>query len=163
MTSRTSSLAGVVLIEVLSSGNCGTERENKPAVVLIPRFPPVTQEIIAYRAHLSGLKRISRFPSRLDSPAAVFFWEKPATRRFFSVSTGCDTALGVLLSSGRSVSEFAPTRSITCEENTVTKDIVSDLMPITGWLILTFWYFPYAPDSVMVTVLATGELSILFG
>src|ERR1700742_2232226 len=135
MTSRTSSLAGVVLIEVHSSGNCGTGREYKPAVVLIPRFTPVTQEIIAKRASLSGFKTISQFHSRLDSPAVVFFPGKPTTRLFVSVYTDCDTALGVLLSSGRSVSEFAPVRSITCVENTVTKDIVSDLMPITGLLI----------------------------
>src|SRR5580704_17079486 len=57
MTSRTSSLAGGVLIEVLSSGNCGTGREYNPAVVLIPRFYPVTQEVIAYRSSLSGFKR----------------------------------------------------------------------------------------------------------
>src|ERR1700730_4298521 len=124
MTSRTSSLAGVVLIEVLSSGNCGTGREYKPAVVLIPRFPPVTQEIIAYRARLSGFPAISQLHTRLDSRAVVFFPGKPTTRPFFSVSTGCDAALGVLLSSGRSVSEFALTRSITCDENTGTKDIV---------------------------------------
>jgi hypothetical protein len=44
----------VVLIEVLSSGNCGTGREYKPAVVLIPRFHPVTQEIIAYCSSVLG-------------------------------------------------------------------------------------------------------------
>jgi hypothetical protein len=47
MTSRTSFLAGVVLIEALSSGNCRTGRDYIPAVVLIPRFHPLTQEIIA--------------------------------------------------------------------------------------------------------------------
>src|SRR3984893_8187571 len=152
MTSRTSSLAGVVLIEALSSGNCGTGREYKPAVVLIPRFPPVTQEIIAYRARLSGFKAISQFHSRLDSRAVVFFPGKPTTRPFVSVYTDCDTALGVMLSSGRSVSEFAPMRSITCGENTVTKDIVSDLMLITGLLILNFLYPVYPIHSAMVTV-----------
>jgi hypothetical protein len=57
MTSRTSSLAGVVLIEALSSGNCRTGREYIPAVVLIPRFHPVTQEIIAYCCSLPGFTR----------------------------------------------------------------------------------------------------------
>ena len=54
MTSRHSSRAGGVLIEVLSSGNFGTGREDIPAAVLIPRFNPVTQEIIAYRCNLPG-------------------------------------------------------------------------------------------------------------
>jgi len=92
----------------------------------------------------------------------VFFPEKPTTRLFFSVSTGCDTALGDLLSSGRSVTEFAPTRSITCDENTVTKDTVSDQIPITGWLILNFLYFRYPLDYAMVTMNAIGEFTIAF-
>src|ERR1700678_3455682 len=57
MTSRTSFLAGVVLIEALSSGNCRTGRDYIPAVVLIPRFHPITQEIIAYCCSLPGFSR----------------------------------------------------------------------------------------------------------
>lgn len=63
-----------------------------------------------------------------------------------------------MLSSGESVSEFAAARSITCEENTVTKDIVSALMPITGWLNLNFRYLYYPPHSVAVTVRAIGRI-----
>jgi hypothetical protein len=57
MTSRTSFLAGVVLIEALSSGNCRTGRDYIPAVVLIPRFHPITQEIIANCCSLPGFTR----------------------------------------------------------------------------------------------------------
>jgi hypothetical protein len=57
ITSRTSSLAGGVLIEALSSGNCGTGRDYIPAVVLIPRFHPITQEIIALCSSLPGFTR----------------------------------------------------------------------------------------------------------
>jgi hypothetical protein len=77
--------------------------------------------------------------------------------RFVSVYTDSDTALGVLLSSGRSVSEFAPTRSITCGENTVTKDIVSELMPTTVLLILNFRQLSYPVHSAMVTVYQIGQ------
>src|ERR1700733_16283552 len=152
ITSRTSSLAGGVLIEVLSSGNCGTGREYKPAVVLIPRFHPVTQDIIAYRSILSGFKRSHGFKPRIGSPTVVFFPGKPTTRLFFSVYTDCDTALWVFLSSGRSVSEFASARCITCGVNSVTKDIVSDLIPTTGWLILKFRYIYYPIHSSGLTI-----------
>src|ERR1700722_17415836 len=55
ITSRTSSLAGGVLIKVLSSGNCGTGRDyTHPPLLLIPRFHPVIQEIIAYCCKLPG-------------------------------------------------------------------------------------------------------------
>src|ERR1700733_7983910 len=147
MTSRTSSLAGVVLIEVLSSGNCGTGREYIPAVVLIPRFHPVIQEIISYCSIPRGFERSRSFHTRFGFAQRGFLWGKPTTGPFPSVSTDCDTALTVLFSSGRSVTEFAPPRSITCDAKAVTKDIVSDLIPATGSLIFKFLYLPYPIHS----------------
>ena len=147
MTSRTSSLAGVVLIEVLSSGNCGTGREYIPAVVLIPRFHPVIQEIISYYSIPRGFERCRSFHTRFGFALCGFLGGKPTAGPFPSVSTGCDTALTVLFSSGRSVTEFTSSRSITCDAEAVTKDIVSDLIPATGWLIFKFLYLHYPIHS----------------
>jgi hypothetical protein len=42
---------------------------------------------------------------------------------------------------------MAAPRSITCGAFAVTKDIVSDLIPDVGWLILKFLYLDYHAHS----------------
>jgi len=76
----------------------------------------------------------------------------PHLVRFCEAYTRCETDAAALFGSGRSVTEFVALRSITRGERTVTKDIVSDLIPATGWLILKFQYTQYPFHSSRLTV-----------
>jgi hypothetical protein len=57
---------------------------------------------------------------------------------------------------------MAAPRSITCGAFAVTKDIVSDLIPDAGWLILKFLYLDYPAHSARLTERAIGATRLKF-
>ena len=130
MTSRTSSLAGVVLIEVLSSGNCRTGREYIPAVVLIPRFHPITQEIIAYCCSLPGFTRYL---------AALFSSGRSVTEfaRMGCITCGMravtkDIVSDLIPSTGSFILHFLY-RLYLLHSSTLTVEIMAAFLPLDGY------------------------------